>query len=166
MTRETQRINKDGDELFDMLLTIQVVLREKLNESLRANRHPNTGQLQKSFAFEIVNDDTLQFICEEYGVVLNDGVKPSRIPFGGNTGKAKTSAYIQGLKSWAQSKLGVSAKESTSVAFAIARVHKKKGMPKRRDWIGNALQSAREDIEELIKGKFPQIYIDNILKQL
>jgi hypothetical protein len=55
-------------------------------------------------------------------------VPAGRIPYGDGKGGGH-SAYIQGLIKYAQQRFGASGKEAVSIAFAIAKKHKKEGMP-------------------------------------
>lgn len=107
-----------------------------LKEVYRLQGHRVTGRLERSIVFETIltpEGATIRIFMEDYGITLDQGIKPSRIPFGKDTG-AKSSKYIQGLKRWAEKRFGVSAKAALKIAFGVARVHKKVGMstPKSR----------------------------------
>jgi hypothetical protein len=72
----------------------------------------------------------LQFLANDYGVILNNGTPPERIPYSPTPARrGGTSKYIQALIRYAQRRMQLRGKEATSAAFAIARKQKKEGMP-------------------------------------
>lgn len=66
-----------------------------------------------------------------YGMILDAGVTPDRIPFGGvGTGGGGVSKYILGLaRFWKLRKPGISDKAALRLAVATANVQKNEGMP-------------------------------------
>ena len=91
---------------------------------------------------------------------LNTGVSPPRIPYGTYTGAA-TSQYIEGLKTYAKLRFRASDEDALGIAFAIAKKHKKEGMPtsgsydfsttgKRTRYIEETIKIITKDIEKLI----------------
>jgi hypothetical protein len=70
-------------------------------------------------------------IMLNYGLSLNDGIKPSRVPYtiptpgrrggGKNSGRRGGSKYIQGLIRWAKLKFRLNEKKARGMAFAVAR---------------------------------------------
>lgn len=69
-------------------------------------------------------------ICgEDYGLILNEGVAPNKIPYTRGSGN-RTSKYISGLIDYFKQK-GLSEKEARGAAFGTAQKHKKEGLPTR-----------------------------------
>ena len=92
--------------------------------------HKLTGNFVRSIDYDVLSDkSTITILLEyaAYGAVLENGVSAANIPFGGNTSK-KVSQYIEALKNWATLRGFV---KPLSAAFAIAKTHKKEGMPSR-----------------------------------
>lgn len=97
-----------------------------------------------------------------YGFILNKGVSPGNVPYSGSHGKGGVSKYIQALIYWARSKFGLSLRNATSRAFAIANVHKKQGIAsrnsivfskngKRKGFINDAVSEIADNIGLLFK---------------
>lgn len=117
--------------------------------------HKNTGSLISSMSSTILNKgdakDLLIFM-NEYGLVVNDGVKANKVPYSRGSKRGGKSKYIQGLVDFVKQKgLASGDKEATSIAFAIASVHKKEGIStnkskrfskngKRKGWIDDTLR--------------------------
>ncbi len=142
----------------------------ELKKELQQQGHKDTGKLIDSINYEILSDSKAVYITFSYlfyGDIVNDGVKPNKIPFGNST-NATTSKYIEALKNWAKRK---GFKKPLSAAFAIAHKHKKEGMPtkgsyafssngRRKNWKTFTLESylpqsleifANADLSQLIQ---------------
>lgn len=106
-----------------------------IKKEIEAQGHKLTGKLINSVTFEVqqLNGgfEGTMFIAD-YGMILEKGVKPNRIPFTFGSGK-KTSKYIQGLIDFFQ-KRGLHPKAAKSAAFATARVQKREGLPTRKSF--------------------------------
>jgi len=100
-------------------------------EELKEQGHFLTGRLNRSIEARI-RTNIVQIFANDYALYLDSGVKPNRIPFGGGGGKS--SQYIQGLMAYAMQRFKVNAKEATKIAFAIANVQKRQGMPTKRSF--------------------------------
>jgi len=101
--------------------------KKELRNELEQQGHKDTGKLIDSIQYDILMDSNSVKIVFEYlyyGDIVNNGVKPNKIPFGNSTG-ATYSKYIEALKNWAKRK---GMKKPLSAAFAIAKTHKKEGM--------------------------------------
>lgn len=116
--------------------------------------HTLTGKLIADIETEVSSYSggfAIDFIAAKYGVYLNFGVKPARIPYTRGSGAGR-SAYITGLMKYVNLRMGISdAKQQKSVAFAIAEAHKKKGMPLRTSgqgtgWADKASDSLNLDV--------------------
>lgn len=101
-------------------------------KNIRLQGHTLTGNLEKSIEVQVVQkvDTFINLLAESYGIPLNAGVKASRIPYKQGSGR-RSSEYIKGLQMFAKKRMRVSDKEALSIAFAIAKKHKKEGMPTR-----------------------------------
>ena len=141
-------MNELIDELFNLIFT-------ELAAELNRQNHKLTGALEASFEKKIrkeLGKVALDFIMNDYGLALNDGIKPSRIPYTPPPPKrGGKSKYIQGLIRWARIKFRYSIKRATSVAFAVARKHKQKGYPlTKRGFIDITLAANESKIEDFV----------------
>ena len=151
----------------DLIKQIADLVQKDFRNQVAAQGHKLTGNLSKSITYQIERiggDYAIVFYIEEYGLILDKGVKASRIPFGGKSnGAAKTSKYIQGLERYARLRYLVSAKEATRIAFAIANAHKYggNGMPtkasfrfsktgKRTGFIDTTLKNIDKPIRQIL----------------
>jgi hypothetical protein len=120
----------DSDRLLQNLADVLV---QEMRAQIRAAGHVMTGALLESVESVIlrgITGATISILLNSYGIALDQGVPPERIPYTPPSGRGGTSLYIQGLQRFAQLKLGVTdMRESLRVAFAIAAKHKKVGMP-------------------------------------
>lgn len=67
----------------------------------------------------------------DYMGTISTGVPAERIPYTRGSG-ARTSQYIAGLTRYASLRMGASQQEAERIAFAIASVHKREGLPSER----------------------------------
>jgi len=148
----------------EMAKQIAVLVEQRLKEEITAQGHKLTGKLLQSIEYKIERtggDFQIAYEMEFYGLILDKGVKASRIPFGGTGTGAKTSKYIQGLTRYARLRFNVGAKEALKIAFAIAHKQKKQGMPtkgsylfsktgKRTDFVGDTLRDVDSDIKNIL----------------
>ena len=134
-----------------------------------------TGDLIESIESRIlstIEGRKIEIWLNSYGIALDQGVPPDRIPFTEPSGRGGRSKYIEGLQRFAQLKLGVSDnRESLSIAFAIARKHKKVGMPVKgpTQFIQKTLNATEDDIirfaEDWAEAIF-QAKIDSIIENI
>lgn len=104
----------------------------QLTDELVRQGHKLTGSLILSLDSrfkEFKRKDRVEFLMKKYGLYLNYGVEPDKIPYTEGEPRAKKSKYIQGLIEFAIKKFSLDKKAATSVAFAIAKKQKKKGSP-------------------------------------
>jgi hypothetical protein len=164
-----------AEQAFEMLgnQVGEIVLIAVRNE-LEAQGHKMDGNLSKSIQYEVKAEATkvlIEYSFLEYGMVLNYGVTPDRIPYRQGSG-AKSSKFIDGLIKFAQKKLGKSGKEAEGVAFAIAKKMKAEGMPtkgsramgNKLNWIGIGLENANPKVVETINKVFGEV-INGIMIQ-
>ena len=105
-----------------------------------------------------VNSAFVEFTLLDYGMILNYGVPANRIPYSPGSG-AKSSKYIDGLKLYAKLRFNANDKEAERIAFAIARKHKKFGMPLdgKIGAVQNGLDDSKQEVEELINEALTQV---------
>lgn len=160
-------------------------LRQRLGRELADQGHRLSGELVSSLEYKVqttANGLTLDFFASEYGVYLNAGVPANRIPYTAGrrgSGGRGTSAYIQGLIRYVQRRMGLRGKEGVSVAFAIARKHKREGMPtaasyrfsnnaRRTGWVDVILEQSEGRINEIVQewiGNELELLISNYVAQ-
>lgn len=107
------------------------VLQGDLRGELKVQGHYLTGKLHDSIDFKIEESENLVIAtveCEDYGLAMEFGVAPGRIPFTPGSNNGGTSQYIQGLITFFE-KRGLQGRDAVSAAFATARVQKQQGMP-------------------------------------
>lgn len=159
-------------------------LRNRLGKELFAQGHRLTGELISSLEYKVqtaANGLTLDFFASEYGAYLNTGVPANRIPYspGRRGGGGGTSAYIQGLIRYTQRRMGLRGKEAVSAAFAIARKHKREGMPtrasfqfssnsRRTGWVDIILDEDEQKINTIVQewvGRELELLVSNFIAQ-
>jgi hypothetical protein len=167
-----------AEQAFEMLgnQVAEIVLIAVKNE-LEAQGHKMDGSLINSIKYEVkveAKKAIIDYSFLEYGMVLNYGVKPNRIPYRQGSG-AKTSKFIDGLINFAKKKLFKSGKDAESTAFAIAKKMKAEGMPtsgsykystngRRLNWIGEGLKEANPKVVETINKVYSEV-INGIMIQ-
>lgn len=145
----------DFDDIIKLLETL-------LRQSLKEQGHNMTGSLSKSIDIQVKGIRTLLRRIEilgfvnDYGIPLDTGVPASRVPFS-IPGRAPRSKYIAGLIRFVKLRRIATGKKAKSIAFAIAKTHKKQGIPsirsrrfskngKRTGWITDTLDDNAEKI--------------------
>lgn len=124
---------KLAQQLKANLETLGFYLVDELQNELMQQGHKATGALIQSIEYEIEifnNELSLAISYLEYGLIMENGVSPQRIPFGGGAKGGDTSKYISSLMDWIRQK-GLEREEKSikSFAFAIAQKHRKEGLP-------------------------------------
>jgi hypothetical protein len=141
-------------EANELLQNLANLLKAEMKQQLKIAGHVMTGELADSIESRIESTITgrkIEIWLNSYGIALDQGVPPERIPFTEPSGRGGRSLYIEGLQRFAQIKLGVTDnRESLSIAFAIARKHKKVGMPVKgpTEFIKKTLDATEADIIE------------------
>ena len=120
-----------------------------------------TGALVNSIDYSVnatVTSAFIEFTLLDYGMILNYGVPANRIPYSPGSG-AKSSKYIDGLKLYAKLRFNANDKEAERIAFAIARKHKKFGMPldKKIGAVQNGIDDSKDEVEALISEALTQV---------
>ena len=156
----------------------------KLRVEFVQQGHNLSGSLITSLEVVVVpvnNGFALQFLANDYGVILNNGVSAERIPYSPTPARrGGTSKYIQALIRYAQRRMQLRGKEATSAAFAIARKHAREGMPtrgsyrfsknnRRTGWVDAVLEANQSEAEKMVQdwaiNEF-ELLIENFTKNL
>lgn len=159
-----------NEQAFEMLgnQVAEVVLIAVKNE-LVAQGHKMTGDLYNSIQYAVKAEASkvvIDYSFLEYGMVLNYGVSPDKIPYSQGSG-AKKSQFIEGLKRFVEKRIGKTGKEAEGIAFAIAKKMKAEGMPtknsykyssngRRLNWIDEGLKEANPKVVEIIDKVFSE----------
>ena len=141
-----------------LLKRLADLLVQTMKDQIALAGHVMTGDLLNSVSSMITTTVTsakIEVLLNDYGIALDQGVPPDRIPFtpippyrGGR------SAYIEGLARFATLKLGASSpREALGIAFAIANKHKRTGMPVKgpSEFIQKTLDATEADIEQFVE---------------
>ena len=151
-----------------LLERLAEVLKQEMRTQLKIANHIMTGALSESIESRIlstIEGRKIEIWIEQYGIALDQGVPPDRIPFTEPSGRGGRSKYIEGLQRFAQLKLGVSDnRESLSIAFAIARKHKKVGMPVKGPtrFIEKTLDATEDEIKRFVEEWSEAVFIAKI----
>ena len=160
-----------NDELLLAANKIGEAILISMKELLKLQGHRLTGKLEESLRFEVKKKKkgvSVVFFGLKYGIYLDKGVSPARVPFGGRRTGATKSLYIQGLQKFAEKRFFVNKKKALSIAFAIARKHKKEGIPtlasvafsktgERLNWIDRSVQKEQKFLNKIIVDFFVEI---------
>ena len=137
--------------------------------------HRLTGKLNASIEDIVtltVTGAKIQIVMLDYGIIQNNGVAASRIPYNpaARTGAGK-SQYIEGLKNFARLRFGLSGKDALSAAFAIAKKQAREGIPTRGSFRFSktgrrtgAIEAALEDVDAQIT-KLSEDFLEEIIVQ-
>ena len=129
----------------ELLFDAADLLNDEIKKAFQEQGHHLTGMWEESLSATSYAPNEVEGWAMSYGAVVDAGVTPDRIPFGGESfhgtggvgisgsGESETfhptSKYIQGLFNfWKLRKPGISDKDALSLAFATAKVQKKEGM--------------------------------------
>lgn len=155
----------------------------KLGQELKEQGHNLTGDLIASLEYRVrsfAGRMVVEFLSNDYGAYLNTGVPASRIPYTpGGKRRGGKSQYIQGLIRYVERRMGLRGREAVGVAFAIARAHKREGMPtrasfrfssnqRRTGWVDVILKQEEQEIEGQVRdfvGRELEILFTNFIKQ-
>jgi hypothetical protein len=162
-------------EANELLNNLAELLKEEMRQQLKIANHIMTGSLSESIESRIlstIEGRKIEIWLNSYGIALDQGVPPDRIPFTEPSGRGGRSKYIEGLQRFAQLKLGVSDnRKSLGIAFAIARKHKQVGMPVKgpTQFIQKTLDATEDEIirfsEDWAEAIF-QAKIDSIIENI
>ena len=162
-------------EANELLNNLAELLKEEMRQQLKIANHIMTGDLVESIESRIlstIEGRKIEIWLNSYGIALDQGVPTDRIPFTEPSGRGGRSKYIEGLQRFAQLKLGVTDnRKSLGIAFAIARKHKKVGMPVKgpTQFIQKTLDATEDDIirfaEDWAEAIF-QAKIDSIIENI
>lgn len=155
----------------------------RLRREIKDQGHELTGSLSKSLEYVVettVGGLVLNFYGNDYGEPLNTGVTAARIPYTPGKARAPVSKYIQGLIRFVELRMSLRGKEAVGVAFAIARKHKREGMPtrgsfrfstngRRTRWVDAVIEDDRAKLDEFIAEQVQkefEVLISNYVAQI
>lgn len=166
---ELQEIRVKLDDVLD-----RVVGEAKNN--LQSKGHVLSGKLLASIEKRVLveaNTITGLIEFEDYGAPQDTGIAPQKIPFSLGSGAGK-SKYIEGLIRFVKARgFGASTlAEQKSIAFAIARTHKKLGMhtkdgriaPEKARWFSEVVDRLEPQIEAVLQEAIENNF-ENIVNQ-
>ena len=160
--------------LLERIIRIQVELAtnfliDQIKKELEGQGHRASGELIESIGAEIKNtgDQIIaNILMEDYGWVLDTGVKRSKIPYSRKRDNNKrirggVSQYIEGLIKWALIVKTSDRKKAKSFAFAVAQRAKLAGHPtkgsysyskngRRKAWSKWAVERNQRQIEDIL----------------
>ena len=144
----------------DILKDAAIYLEKHIIAGWVAQGHHMTGAWEDSIVSNMVGGNEIEGNAKSYGAIVNFGVTPAKIPYGGQPTGAITSKYIQGLYNYFKSK-GKSDKDALSFAFATAKVQKKQGMSTE----ASRLYSSTGERQNFLQGVIDAIgvYLDNMI---
>lgn len=102
-----------------------------LQQEFAKQGHTLTGAWEDSIVAQEVDDGEVEIMAKSYGLIVDQGITPERIPYGGQGtgGNGGLSEYILALqKYWKLRKPGITDKAALRLAFATAEVQKVEGM--------------------------------------
>jgi len=91
--------------------------------------HQLTQAWEDSVISQDDGDEGVGIYATGYGMIVDAGITPDRIPFGGAGTGGGTSKYIEGLaRFWKLRKPGITDKKALQLAFATAKVQSQEGL--------------------------------------
>lgn len=160
-----------------------VDLASQFIDELEAQGHRATGRLIASVVARVQTTlDEIEVAMShlDYGIIVNTGLSPERVPYSRGSG-AKTSKFIDALMGWIRLKgiAGGLDKNVRSIAFAMATVMKREGVPtkgsyrftrngRRTQWIDYIYQQYNvqwQDRMETIAADYVEDAFDAILER-
>lgn len=148
----------DLEKLGGLLAEITLI---NLTKQFRAQGHELTGAFINSLKANLrvtTKGLVLEFFGNDYGGTVNTGITSNRIPYTiGGPRRGGVSQYIQALIRYAQRRMGLRGKEATGAAFAIARKHKREGMPTRGSYAFSTTGKRTGYIEAALDASSPEV---------
>ncbi len=158
------------NDLVNKIIPIAI---EEYKKQVTLQNFVNKGKLRDDITAETILNFSgyiINFFIKDYGVFLDKGISPNNVPYSPGSGRAK-SKYIAGLQKWVKSKLRKRNKEALSIAFAIAKIHKKQGIAsvnskefskngKRAGFIDDTLEELNKVLEKYITEELSTFIIE------
>ncbi len=112
-----------------LLLNASRFIIDYLKEEFIKQGHSLSQAWEDSVIAQDDGDEGVGIYATGYGMIVDAGIAPERIPFGGEGTGGGTNAYILGLvRFWKLRKPGITDKQALRLAFATANVQKVEGM--------------------------------------
>lgn len=157
----------------EIIISLLEIAREEISVELRAQGHDQSGKLVASIETKI--NETIEGFRGElymayYYEFVNNFTPPSRIPFGGRSGRGGKSKYIEGLIDFFTR---LAAQNPISRAFATAWTQKREGRPTKGSYLFSSngrrtgfLEAAHEKISERGLNQIAEDYEKFILTEV
>ena len=141
------------------LLQIGNKINEAIKDRMKVQGHHLRGGIENSLRLEETGNEITCYAAH-YAEFVNNGVPAAKIPYSPGSGKKK-SDYISGLQEYAKArKMADTDEEALSIAFAIAKKHKKNGMPTGGSWGWSRNGKRTGFISDVLKEMQPTIKAD------
>lgn len=145
-----------------LLLNASRLIIEYIKDEFIKQGHSLTEAWENSVIAQEEADNTVGIYGTGYGMIIDKGITPDRIPYGREGTAGGVSKYILGLQRfWKLRKPGITDKQALRLAFATAEVQKKEGLPTAASEEYSAT-GKRKDFLEAVKVFFNS-YIDNFI---
>lgn len=149
----------------NLMLTAEFAA-NSIRDELAAQGHRASGKTEKAIRTRVTLELSsavarAEVLVPEHVMILDKGVRASRVPFGGRSG-GRESRYIQKLLEWSRDvKPSMTEKDRKSFVFAIAHTAKKEGHPtrgsfrfssngRRTNWSEHAIRRKRGQIKSIL----------------
>ena len=150
----------------DILELAVPLVESNIKKEFQAQGHHLTGAWEQSIS-SVKTENRVEGYAKSYGSIVDAGMTPDKIPFGGTSTKSGLnsgikSQYIQGLtRFWMLRKPGISEKEALRLAFATANVQKQEGMSTAASYRFSQTGQRQKFIEAVKRAITPEV--DNII---
>ena len=107
------------------------IIADYIKDEFIKQGHSLTEAWENSVIVQEGSDNSAEIWATGYGMIVDAGITPERIPYGGQGtgGDGTLSKYILGLQRfWLLRKPGITDKQALKLAFATAEVQKQEGM--------------------------------------
>lgn len=112
-----------------LLLNACNIIIDFIKEEFIKQGHSLTQAWEDSVVSQDDGDEGAAIYATGYGMIVDAGITPDRIPFGGAGTGGGTSKYIEGLaRFWKLRKPGITDKKALQLAFATAKVQSQEGL--------------------------------------
>ncbi len=114
-----------------LLLNAANIIDDYIRDEFIKQGHSLTGEWENSLQHNEFEEGSIEGLGKSYGFIVDKGILPERIPYGGDNekGKGGISKYITALAIYSKQRdSSLTDKQALRRAFAIAEVQKREGM--------------------------------------
>jgi len=141
---------------------LKLIIDSGKQELIRQGKSSGSGGLHDSLEFT-ARAELTQLVGEisffKYGLFQDTGLRPDEIPFTPGGGRGGKSKYIQGIIEYVQNRIEPNLQKATGIAFGIATLQSRVGMPQRRGifdksrtgWWTNTLEKTDDSIVDVVQ---------------